>query len=107
MKRFYSSLLALAVLSLSLSSVTAFDPCGMVPPIYTGNVVPIKRIGLQQTYVFYKDGVESVVIRPGFSGNVDNFQQRLFLYQSQGINDWNSLGLKSFESSSQTLKIVV
>lgn len=48
------------------------DPCGMVPPIYTGNV-PITRIGLQKTYVFYKDGVESFVIRPGFQGNVEEF----------------------------------
>lgn len=49
------------------------DPCGMVPPIYTGPGSPISRIGLQQTYVFYKDGVEGIVIRPGFQGNVDNF----------------------------------
>ena len=49
------------------------DPCGMVPPIFTGNVSPITRIGLQKTYVFYKDGVESFVIRPGFQGDVDNF----------------------------------
>ena len=48
------------------------DPCGMVPPIYTGNV-PISRIGLQQTYVMYKDGIETFVIRPGFQGNVDEF----------------------------------
>ena len=50
-----------------------YDPCGMVPPIYTGNQVPISRIGLQQTYVLYKDGVETFVIRPGFQGNVDEF----------------------------------
>lgn len=51
----------------------AADPCGMVPPIFSGNMVPISRIGLQKTYVFYKDGVETFVIRPGFRGNVDNF----------------------------------
>ncbi|MCP4776393.1 MAG: DUF2330 domain-containing protein, partial [Planctomycetaceae bacterium] len=49
------------------------DPCGMVPPILTGNQSPITRIGLQKTYVFHKDGVETFVIRPGFAGNVDNF----------------------------------
>ena len=49
------------------------DPCGMVPPIHIAGVVPITRIGLQKTYVFYKDGVETFVIRPGFSGQVDNF----------------------------------
>ncbi|MCH7729090.1 MAG: DUF2330 domain-containing protein, partial [Planctomycetes bacterium] len=50
------------------------DPCGMVPPIYpAGQPTPIARVGLQQTYVFYKDGVETFVIRPGFSGKVDEF----------------------------------
>jgi hypothetical protein len=49
------------------------DPCGMVPPIYTGQGRPIERVGLQKTYVFYKDGVETIAIRPGFSGKVDEF----------------------------------
>lgn len=61
------------VISLFWVSSSNADPCGMVPPIYTGPISPIARIGLQQTYVFYKDGVEAVVIRPGFQGNVDNF----------------------------------
>lgn len=51
----------------------ALDPCGMVPPIYTGPGVPIVRTGLQQTYVFYKDGVETFVIKPGFQGRVEDF----------------------------------
>jgi hypothetical protein len=55
------------------SSTLMADPCGMVPPIYTGKISPIVRTGLQQTYVFYKDGIESVVIRPGFQGKMDNF----------------------------------
>ena len=45
----------------------------MVPPIYQGPGSPITRIGHQQTYVFYKDGVETFVIRPGFQGKVDEF----------------------------------
>jgi len=49
------------------------DPCGMVPPIYLGEGVPIARVGLQKTYVFYQDGVESIVLRPGFSGKVEEF----------------------------------
>jgi hypothetical protein len=49
------------------------DPCGMVPPIYTGQGNPISRIGLQQTYVFHKNGVETFIIRPGFTGKVDEF----------------------------------
>ena len=49
------------------------DPCGMVPPIYNGKGPAITRVGLQKTYVFYKNGVETIVIRPGFSGKVDQF----------------------------------
>ena len=55
------------------ASLANADPCGMVPPIYTGPGVPITRIGHQQTYVFYDGGVESFVIRPGFQGKVEEF----------------------------------
>lgn len=55
------------------SHVSAMDPCGMVPPIYVGDGSAIARTGLQQTYVFYYKGVESFVIRPAFTGKVDNF----------------------------------
>ena len=69
-----SSVLIGIVLTLLLFAPPAqADPCGMVPPIYVGNISPITRIGLQKTYVFYKDGIETFVIRPGFQGNVDNF----------------------------------
>ncbi len=61
--------LSLALLSAGASA----DPCGMVPPVFAGNGPPITRIGLQKTYVFYKDGVESIVLRPGFSGKVEQF----------------------------------
>lgn len=73
-KSIRSRLFALALICvIGLSSQLLADPCGMVPPIYTGPGSPIARIGLQQTYVFYDDGVESFVIRPGFEGKVDNF----------------------------------
>lgn len=49
------------------------DPCGMVPPIYPGEDVLITRVGEQRTYVFYKDGVETFLIKPGFSGKIDEF----------------------------------
>ena len=50
------------------------DPCGMVPPIYFNpQTVPITRVGLQKTYVFYQDGLETLVIRPGFEGKVEEF----------------------------------
>ena len=65
-------LLPLAALALLTSSALA-DPCGMVPPIYTGEGQAIERVGHQMTYVFYKDGVETFVIRPGFTGKVDEF----------------------------------
>ena len=49
------------------------DPCGMVPPVWVGDGPPLTRVGAQRTYVFYKDGVESFTIRPGFKGKVDEF----------------------------------
>jgi len=63
----------LAFVGTIVSESAKADPCGMVPPIYVGLGSPITRIGLQKTYVFHKDGVETFVIRPGFTGNVDNF----------------------------------
>ena len=60
-------------LLLLLPSALPADPCGMVPPIYTGPGAPIVRVGLQKTYVFHRNGIETFVIRPGFSGKVDNF----------------------------------
>jgi hypothetical protein len=45
----------------------------MVPPIYVQDNSSLVRVGDQQTYVFYKDGVETFVIRPGFSGKVEDF----------------------------------
>ena len=69
---------------LSASAIAAFcvssmshrilaDPCGMVPPLYIQGDVPLERIGLQKTYVFFRDGVETFVIRPGFQGKVEEF----------------------------------
>ena len=70
--RSWSPILVLAMVD-SLPLTLQADPCGMVPPIYQGPGNPITRIGHQQTYVFYKDGVETFVIRPGFQGKVDEF----------------------------------
>ena len=63
--------LAAVPLTIFTASVVA-DPCGMVPPVYIGKI-PIKRVGAQKTYLFYKDGIETMVIRPGFEGNVEEF----------------------------------
>jgi hypothetical protein len=73
MKRFTFKMLTAVLVGLVVLSSVHADPCGMVPPIYVGNASPIARIGLQKTYVFHKNGVETFVIRPGFSGKVDNF----------------------------------
>ena len=67
-----ASLLSVCLVGLFVSKAVA-DPCGMVPPVYQGPGNPITRIGEQQTYVFYKDGIETFVIRPGFQGKVDEF----------------------------------
>ena len=46
----------------------------MVPPVYVGTGgMEIKRTGPQKTYVFFENGVEDIVLRPGYSGNVDEF----------------------------------
>src|SRR5262245_25588994 len=53
--------------------IAAADPCGMVPPIYVNDNTSLVRVGDEQTYVFYKDGIETFVIRPGLSGKVEDF----------------------------------
>ena len=57
---------------ITLDAATA-DPCGMVPPVYVGPGTPIARTGDQNTFVFYKKGVETFVIHPGFKGKVEEF----------------------------------
>ena len=66
-------LFVLAACVAGLARVSLADPCGMVPPIYVTDNTSIVRVGDQQTYVFYKDGIETFVIRPGFSGKVEDF----------------------------------
>src|SRR5262245_62919944 len=68
----FRALLVLVVV-LGTCGIAAADPCGMVPPIYGTDNTSIVRVGDEQTYVFYKDGIETFVIRPGFSGKVDDF----------------------------------
>ena len=66
------SLAAFSGLLLSAAPVAA-DPCGMCPPIWIGDGPGLTRVGPQKTYVFYKDGIESIALRPGFSGKVEEF----------------------------------
>ena len=51
------------------------DPCGMVPPIQItgGGPAQLERTGAQRTWVLFKDGVETIALRPGFTGNVEDF----------------------------------
>jgi len=52
------------------------DPCGMVPPIAVAQQITgpaIERTGAQRTYVMFKDGVETIALRPGFVGKVEEF----------------------------------
>lgn len=61
-------------LSLLLPSFILADPCGMVPPvILTPGSPQLTRVGDQLTFVFFKDGIQDIVLRPGFSGQVNDF----------------------------------
>ncbi len=69
-------LLALSAIAAIAAAPALADPCGMVPPIglYTGGPdVPLARTGVQRTYVMHTRGMETMVLRPGFTGSVDEF----------------------------------
>ena len=65
----------LALLTLLLPNAAQSDPCGMVPPIPVTGAPPaqLERTGAQRTWVMFKDGVETIALRPGFTGNVEDF----------------------------------
>src|SRR5262245_36535720 len=75
MPRAFFPLIVVAAVAISGSLVSRClaDPCGMVPPIYVNDTTSLVRVGDEQTYVFFKDGLETFVIRPGFSGKVEDF----------------------------------
>src|SRR5262245_42379289 len=76
MRHYYSAAIVswLAILALlSFADQALADPCGMVPPIYVTDNTSLVRVGDEQTYVFFKDSLETFVIRPGFSGKVEDF----------------------------------
>jgi len=58
-----------------LSAPAVADPCGMVPPIRIADtdVPAIQRTGPQRTYVMFHEGVQTMALRPGFTGKVDDF----------------------------------
>ncbi len=61
---------------LSAPTAALADPCGMVPPIHLPAQITgpaIQRTGVQRTYVAFKDGVQTMALRPEFSGKVSEF----------------------------------
>ena len=62
----------LALLLSLIAPVTA-DPCGMVPPLNLDMGSQLQRDGAQRTYVMHSRGVETMVLRPGFIGDVEHF----------------------------------
>ena len=57
-----------------LGAEAAADPCGMVPPVhFGGGQGQLQRSGPQRTYVSFRDGLETMALRPGFTGDVDEF----------------------------------
>ena len=79
--------IATLLLPLAASNLLA-DPCGMVPPVYIGDDVPIVRVGEQKTYVFFKEGVETVV-----QGQVDDARRNgsivMFNQSLEEVARWN------------------
>ncbi len=72
-RTFALSIALVAVLAVPTDGIA--DPCGMVPPIQiTGGTPPnLERIGPQRTWVMFSGGVETMALRPGFEGNVEDF----------------------------------
>ena len=72
----FRSLTILVVVAVMVCTEGAYaDPCGMVPPI-TVKINPsqsIQRIGDQMTFVFFKDGIEDIIINPSFKGKISEF----------------------------------
>src|SRR5438876_303343 len=73
MRHTNSASIVTLIVVLCSSGLALADPCGMVPPIYVTDNTSLVRVGDEQTYVFFKDGLETFVIRPGFSGKVEDF----------------------------------
>jgi hypothetical protein len=71
-----TAIVALLAISLGTTGPAVADPCGMVPPppqLEIATSATIERIGVQKTFVAHDRGVETMVLRPGFQGNVEEF----------------------------------
>lgn len=70
------ALLAIALITSTTATTAHADPCGMVPPpppLEIAATRTIERIGVQKTYVAHANGIETMVLRPGFQGKVEEF----------------------------------
>lgn len=70
------ALLAIALVTTTTGDAVYADPCGMVPPpppLEIAATRTIERIGVQKTYVAFDKGIETMVLRPGFRGKVEEF----------------------------------
>jgi len=69
------SLCSLLLAVLVLPNDGLADPCGMVPPIQVGSgpQPQLERTGAQRTWVMFDKGIETIALRPGFEGNVEDF----------------------------------
>ena len=69
------STLIVTMLLLMFSSQGLAGPCMFVMPRVTVEKQPavLERTDNRKTYIFYKNGIESIVIRPSFKGNVEEF----------------------------------
>lgn len=61
-----------------LLGIALADPCGMVippppPQVLAEGGTTLRRDGAQRTYIAFEDGIETMVLRPGFVGEVDEF----------------------------------
>jgi hypothetical protein len=71
-----TAIIAVLAIGLGTTSTAYADPCGMVPPppdLELATSVTIERIGVQKTFVAHDKGMETMVLRPGFQGNVEEF----------------------------------
>ncbi len=74
MKTRLSIVAALATALAATATFARADPCGMVPPIVLDPSNPaLTRTGVQTTFVFYRNGIEDIVLRPAFKGSVQEF----------------------------------
>jgi hypothetical protein len=103
----------LALMGLAFATATpAFaDPCGMVPPIHISigpDIAPaIQRDGVQRTYVMHTRGVETMVLRPGFIGSVEEFGMLIPFPSAPAIRKIDDLTFQHIEAAVDPPEVTV